>query len=246
MGRGTDCDLSIPDSSASRQHAYIEPRAGNFMLADMGSTNGTHVNDVRIDRRLLEAGDLIRIGSHILKFLSSDHIEAQYHETIYSMMITDGLTGANNKRFLLETLERELVRSFRHGRPVSLVMLDVDYFKEVNDKFGHLAGDAVLREISQRVRENVRKDEIFARYGGEEFTVLLPESNLEEATAFAERIRHLVADNPVNVDGTDISVTVSLGIAHVSGHADVSPEELLAEADRHLYEAKRNGRNRVC
>lgn len=216
------------------------------MLADMGSTNGTHVNDTRIDRRLLEGGDLIRIGSHILKFLSSDHIEAQYHETIYSMMITDGLTGANNKRYLLDSLEREMVRSYRHGRPVSLVMFDVDFFKTVNDSYGHLAGDAVLREISLRVRENVRKDEIFARYGGEEFMVLLPESTLEDARAFAERVRSLVADQPVNVDGTEIPVTISLGIAHVSGHSDLLPDDLIAEADRNLYEAKRQGRNRVC
>lgn len=246
IGRGSDCDLTIQDSSASRQHAAIEPRAGNFMLVDLASTNGTFVNDIRVERRLLEADDLIRIGSHILKFLSSDHIEVQYHETIYAMMISDGLTGAYNKRFLVESLDRELVRSHRHGRPVSLVMFDVDFFKTVNDTHGHLAGDAVLREISLRVHSNVRKDEIFARYGGEEFAVLLPETSLDEAFAFAERLRRTVADTPVSADGVDIPVTISLGIAHTPGDDELSPTALIADADRHLYEAKRAGRNRVC
>lgn len=245
IGRGSDCDMSIMDTSASRQHAYIEPRAGTFMIADMESTNGTYVNDIRVDKRLLEAGDLIRIGSHILKFLSSNHIEAQYHETIYSMMIADGLTGAYNKRYLFETLERELVRSFRHGRPLAMVMLDVDHFKDVNDTHGHLAGDAVLREVAGRVRENVRRDEVFARYGGEEFVVLLPEATADECRAFAERLRQVIGDKPVNVDEKSISVTISLGVAHTDGKEELLPDDLIAEADRNLYHAKRNGRNQV-
>ncbi|MFO0945276.1 MAG: GGDEF domain-containing protein [Planctomycetota bacterium] len=245
IGRGSDCDVTILDTSASRQHAYIEQRAGTFMIADMESTNGTFVNDMRVDKRLLEAGDLIRIGSHILKFLSSDHIEAQYHETIYSMMIADGLTGAYNKRYLMETLERELVRSFRHSRPLAMVMLDVDFFKSVNDTHGHLAGDAVLREIASRIRDNVRRDEVFARYGGEEFVVLLPEASVEECRAFAERLRQVVGDSPVLVDEKSISVTISLGIAHTDGKEELLPDDLIQEADRNLYSAKRNGRNQV-
>jgi diguanylate cyclase (GGDEF)-like protein len=188
---------------------------------------------------------LLRSGSHIFKFLSSDHIEAQYHETIYTMMITDGLTGIHNKRIFLETLDRELVRSNRHCRPLALVMFDLDHFKSVNDTHGHLAGDAVLREVSARIRASVRKDEIFARYGGEEFAVLLPESNAEEARAFAERLRLLVAETAVSVNENDIPVTISVGVAHNEGMIEPSPEAMIALADQFLYEAKRSGRNCV-
>lgn len=245
IGRGADCDLAVTDSAISRKHARIELRAGSYMISDLGSTNGTFVNDERVDKRLLANGDFLRIGSHIFKFLSGDHFEAQYHETIYTMMTTDGLTGVNNKRVFSETLDRELVRSQRRLRPLALVMFDIDHFKSINDSHGHLAGDAVLRDICARIRLNVRKDEIFARYGGEEFVVLLPEATLEEAQGFAERLRTLVGEVPVNVNSIDIPVTVSIGVAFTPGHPEVTPEALVAEADAKLYEAKRSGRNCV-
>lgn len=245
IGRGPDCDLDLVDSAVSRLHAFIEPRAGNFLLVDMGSTNGTFVNDELIEKRFLVAGDFVRIGSHIVKFLASDHIEAQYHETIYSMMITDGLTGIHNVRFFLETLDRELVRSQRHRRPLSLVMFDIDHFKLINDNHGHLAGDAVLRELCSRIRTTIRKDEVFARYGGEEFGVILPESSIEEAIGFAERLRCIVSEVPMPVQNLNIEVTISLGIAHTNGDRPITPKSLIWEADQKLYQAKRAGRNRV-
>ncbi|MGL4462964.1 MAG: diguanylate cyclase [Planctomycetia bacterium] len=246
LGRGPECDLDLVDSAVSRQHAVIEPSAGNFKISDLGSTNGTFINETKIDQRLLTPGDLIRIGSHIIKFLSSDHIEAQYHETIYSMMISDALTGVNNKRYFMEVLERELVRSARHKRPLSLVMFDVDHFKATNDTFGHLAGDAVLREMCHRIAVTIRKDELFARYGGEEFGVLLPEATLVEARIFAERIRRLVADTPLLIGSFTIPITISVGIAQTVGNREVTPVQLISEADRALYQAKKLGRNRVC
>lgn len=248
IGRGSDCQLVLLDTEVSRQHALIKPHVeGTYMIQDMGSTNGTFVNDLRVERhRLLDAGDLIKIGSSIIKFLSSDHIEAQYHETLYSMMISDGLTGAHNKRFFLEVIEREMVRSQRHRRPLSLAIFDIDHFKEVNDTYGHLVGDAVLRELSRRVKAVVRKDEVFARYGGEEFVVVLPEATLKEARGFAERIRKLVECTPMVADSdTPIPVTISIGIAQTSGERPMTPEDLICEADRKLYEAKRSGRNCV-
>lgn len=245
IGRGPECDLELADHAVSRQHAYIEPRAGAYMVADMKSTNGTFVNDLPIDRRLLVNGDLVRIGKHIVKFLSSDHIEAQYHETIYSIMVTDGLTGVNNKRSFEEALDRELVRSQRHHRPLSLIILDIDHFKAINDTRGHLAGDAVLRQMCQRIRPQIRRDEVFARYGGEEFVVLLPESSVEEARKFGERLRRLVADEPFSVDQLSIDVTISVGIAETTGESEITAKELIARADQKLYDAKRSGRNRV-
>src|SRR5690606_7130003 len=181
-------------------------------INDLGSTNGTFVNDEAIQERLLVAGDFVRIGAHIMKFLSSNHIESQYHEAIYGMMVSDGLTGASNRRYFLEALEKELARSRRHRRPLALAMIDLDHFKRINDSFGHLVGDNVLREFAQRVRHLVREDEVFARYGGEEFAVLLDEATAERAAQFGERVRERVAESPFLIGEQALTITVSIGI----------------------------------
>ena len=246
IGRGKACDVDLADTAVSRRHACLEPDGTEFVLLDMASTNGTFVNDERIHRHRLAAGDFVRIGSHILKYLASDSIEVQYFDTIYSMMIHDGLTGVHNKRYFVESLERELVRSNRHRRPLSLLMLDIDHFKQVNDTHGHLAGDEVLRELAHRLETTVRQDEVLARYGGEEFAVILPESDLDASCSLGERLRELVADAPVQVNDLSIAVTVSLGIATTNGDRQASIEEIVSAADAKLYEAKRSGRNRVA
>ena len=245
LGRDAECELFFSDRDISRRHASIESTHGMFMIRDLGSTNGTLVNDKKIQATQLVSGDLIRVGKTVLKFLRGDDVEKQYHETIYSMVINDGLTGVPNKRFLTEALQRELTRSQRHNRPLSLVVVDIDHFKSINDKYGHLAGDVVLRELCRRVSAAIRKDELFARYGGEEFVALLPESALEEAARFAERIRKLIASQPFDVDGGRLNVTISLGVAHTAGEAGVTEKELFDRADRKLYEAKGTGRNKV-
>jgi two-component system cell cycle response regulator len=245
IGRDRECDLQLEDTDVSRKHAIIDVIAGEYMIIDQGSTNGLMVNDKRIERSQLRSGDQVRLGKTILKFLRGDNVEMQYHETVYSMMINDGLTGIPNKRYLLEALQRELTRSQRHSRPLSLVVMDIDHFKKINDTFGHLAGDVVLRELAGRVRKTIRRDEVFARYGGEEFVALLPESSLEEAAEFAERIRMLAAKDPVLVEKERIAITVSLGVAHTAGEGNISADEFFKRADHKLYQAKADGRNRV-
>jgi diguanylate cyclase (GGDEF)-like protein len=245
IGREEGCDLVLQDSDVSRRHACVEFGDGQYSIRDLGSTNGTLVNGRKVSKAALASGDLVRVGKVILKFLRGGDVEKQYHETLYSMMIQDGLTGIPNKRFLQEALKRELTRSQRHRRPLSLAVFDIDHFKAVNDRFGHLSGDAVLRELASRVKAAIRGDEVFARYGGEEFVVLLPESGLEQAVQFAERVRMLVAAEPFEVEGARIPVSVSIGVAHTLGESGVSPEELVGRADRKLYEAKAAGRNRV-
>ena len=246
IGRGTECNLDIEDSAVSRRHAAIEKgNNGAFIIIDLGSTNGTYVNDVRITRHELKDGDMVRIGSHIMKFLSSANIEAQFHETIYSMMVSDGLTGIHNRRFFLESLERELARSQRHRRPLALVVFDIDHFKSINDTHGHLAGDAVLRELAHRIQSAIRKDEVFARYGGEEFVVILPEATRDKAMIFADRLRGIIADRSFDVNSISINVTISLGVSCIMGEPDVNASTLIARADQNLYSAKQAGRNRV-
>ena len=245
IGRDGRCNLALDDADVSREHCSIELRDGEYVLIDLHATNGTFLNDERINQKTIKSGDYIRVGKHIMKFLSSDHIEVRYHETVYSMMINDGLTGIHNRRFFADSLRRELVRSTRHGRPLSLLIFDIDFFKRVNDNYGHLAGDAVLRELCSRVKPTIREDEIFARYGGEEFAVILPEATVEHARLVGERIRKLVGEKPFEVHSLTVPITISVGVAATDGTRAVSVDELIGEADQKAFEAKRSGRNCV-
>jgi diguanylate cyclase (GGDEF)-like protein len=243
IGRVGDCDIQIDRDSVSRKHARIERSQTGWRVVDLGSTNGSYVNDRPVKDYELNDGDLLKIGNTIFKFLTGGNIESAYHEEIYRMTIVDGLTQAYNKRYLIENLERELVRCGRNKRPVSLVMFDIDHFKQINDQHGHLTGDHVLKELARRVRTRVRRDEIFARYGGEEFAVLLPEASQENAVQFAEQVRQLVETATIPFEGEEIKVTISLGVASVKDETPV--EQFIKMADDRLYKAKRAGRNRV-
>ncbi len=163
IGRTTECDIVVELDSVSRRHARIQREGHNIVVHDLGSTNGTYVNQIQIKTRVLCDGDQIKIGNAIFKFLSGGNVESGYHEAIYRMVIVDGLTEVHNKRYFMEFLERELHRSARYDHPLSLIMYDLDHFKNVNDTHGHLAGDHVLREISRRLHGRIRKEELLAR-----------------------------------------------------------------------------------
>jgi two-component system cell cycle response regulator len=246
VGRGADSQIVLEGDSVSRRHAHLERRAGAWYVVDDGSTNGTYVNEEQIAReQLLVNGDRIKIGPSILKFLSGADAEAKYHEEIYKMTIVDGLTQIHNKRALFEALEKELMRARRYERDLALLMFDIDFFKRINDQYGHLAGDHVLRELARIVQERIRREEVFARYGGEEFVILLPETPLPGAAALAESLRARVANHAFVFQGERIPVTVSIGTA-LLGENDKVAADLIQRADEKLYEAKRGGRNRVC
>jgi diguanylate cyclase (GGDEF)-like protein len=213
-------------------------------IKDNESTNGTYVNDHKVHETFLKDGDLVKIGRAIFKFLSGDNIESLYHEEIYRLSTVDGLTQIYNKRYFLENLERELSRARRYDRPLALVMFDIDHFKQCNDTFGHRAGDFILRELSDLVRERARKVDVVARYGGEEFALILPEIELKGAQSFAEKLRILVEATPFNFEGRKIPVTISVGVADLT--PDVATyDDLIKRADARLYKAKSSGRNRV-
>ncbi len=244
IGRSEDCTIVVSVPNVSRRHARVFVDGERWWIEDLGSTNGTQVNDVEIDGpRPLSNGDLVTTGGLVFKFIVGGNVEALYHEEIYRLTILDGLTGVHNKRFFLEFLEREVARALRHARPLTLVMLDLDHFKEINDTFGHLAGDAVLKRVAQAIGGRVRRDELLARYGGEEFAVVLPETDLEGALTFAEKVRSEVERSKFSFDGQDIRVTVSVGVSILRSGDD--SEALIAAADAELYRAKREGRNRV-
>lgn len=246
IGRDGRCDLTLADDSVSRRHARLEACGGRYMVVDLDSKNGTYINDVRIEQQVLVAGDRLRVGNQIFKFLCSHDLETHYHEAVYQRMTTDGLTGACNKRCLRETLDREVARAVRHARPLTLAMFDVDHFKRINDAHGHLAGDEVLQELCRRACTVLRQDELLARYGGEEFVILMSEATGEDGRAVAERLRQVVAGRSFITERCRVEVTISVGIAELQIDANDTATRLLARADEQLYAAKRGGRNRVC
>jgi diguanylate cyclase (GGDEF)-like protein len=242
-GRSAKCDIPIDQESVSRRHARITWNGTCYRVKDLGSTNGTYVNDAAITERDLSDGDQIKIGRTILKFMTGGNIESAYHEEIYRLMTFDGLTQVYNKRYFHEALEREVSRSRRYQRDLSLILFDIDHFKQKNDTFGHLAGDTVLRDLAGAVRSRIRREDLLARVGGEEFAVLLPEVSKEHAREAAEKIRRVVEATTFKFEGTVIPTTVSLGVAALEGEDTV--DSLYKRADEALYQAKQGGRNRV-
>ena len=245
LGRGAEAEIRINDHSVSRRHARIQPGADGYYAVDLQSTNGTFVNDVQVSMHRLKDGDYLRVGNCIYRFLAGGNVESEYHEEIYRLTIIDALTDIHNKRYLLEFLDRELSRSARYTRPLSLVMFDIDRFRVINEELGHLGGDFTLRELAARIKGNVRKEELFARYGGEEFAVVLPETNTEGAVSLSERLRNAVAAQAFRYEDRSYHVTISLGVATTSGDENMTVSALIRLADEKLYQAKREGRNRV-
>ena len=245
IGRLADVDIAIDADSVSRRHARILRSEEGWSVEDMNSTNGCYVNDVKVLARILKDGDILRFGEAIFKFLSGSNIESAYHEEIYRMTILDGLTGVHNKRFFMEFLEREMARAQRYRSPLALVLFDIDEFKKVNDTFGHLAGDTILKELCRRLKPRIRREDLIARYGGEEFACVLSGTASPGAAHFAESLRVMCEREPFQHEGQVIPVTISLGIAVRDGTDTLDVEAMIQQADEKLYLAKRAGRNRV-
>ncbi|EYF07407.1 GGDEF domain-containing protein [Chondromyces apiculatus] len=244
-GRSMQCDVPLDDDAVSRRHASVSWSGSGYVLRDLGSTNGTYVNDTAVKERVLRDGDQLKVGRTIFKFIQGGNIELSYHEEIYRLMTCDGLTQVHNKRSFDAALEREVSRASRYQRHLSLVVFDIDHFKRINDTRGHLAGDAVLRQFAALVSAHVRRDDVVARVGGEEFALLLPESPRESACGVAEKLRGLIARSPFRFEDSEIPVTSSFGVASISPETPLSALELYRQADERLYQAKREGRNRV-
>jgi len=170
----------------------------------------------------------------------------QRFSSVKNMAIYDTLTGLYNRRYFEERLRVEAQKSFSNNIPLSLIMVDIDHFKKVNDTFGHPEGDMILREIASLLKKSVRKKDTVARYGGEEFILILPEAGIEASSMIADRIRLLVESTLFDVGKAQLNLSVSLGISSFPIHRAGSDGELIKMADQALYEAKRGGRNRVC
>ncbi len=243
IGRDPTNVIVVEDVGVSRRHAVIERLGDRAVVRDLGSKNGTFVNDETVDEQILGDGDLVHVGHTTYKFLTGDNVEQSYYEEMYDVAVQDQLTELPNRRYFNEVLEREAARARRHERTLVLLLADIDHFKTINDTHGHLCGDMILREFASIVRKRVRTSEFFARFGGEEFAFVLPEASLDGARVFAEAIRRLVAEHTFLSGEQKVPVTVSIGGAQWSTGMK-STRELLALADERLYAAKRGGRNR--
>jgi len=245
IGRDPESTVVLKSDSVSRCHARIEPFEGGHRVVDNMSTNGTYRNQVQVSGgQPLVSGDYVQVGDAIFKYLSGDNIEMAYHEEIYRLTIEDSLTQIANKRALTDFLDKEFARARRYQRDVAVVMIDLDHFKRVNDTYGHLMGDFVLRDMAKLIGSRIRREELFARYGGEEFCVVLPEMEAPAGVKFAEAIRVLVEEHVFSFEGNIVRMTASFGVAGMTV-AMTRPEDLLLAADENLYRAKNEGRNRV-
>jgi two-component system, cell cycle response regulator len=248
LGRSEECDARIDDQSLSRVHAQIVRVVGNWMFADKGSTNGSMVNDQRVEHPIrLADGDRIRLGASTwLRFALVDEGEELALRSVYEATTRDALTGTSNRKHMEERLDAELAYAVRHNTALSLVLVDVDHFKRVNDSYGHLAGDAVLKNVAATLARGIRTEDALARYGGEEFVVIARGIGVGEAAILAERLRQLVASSKAIFADREISVTVSAGVASLACCGERRDKAtLLGLADTRLYRAKETGRNRV-
>ncbi len=248
IGRSHQNTIPILEEGVSRGHCMIHNLpGGEVMLEDLNSTNGTFVNGDPVTRRLLEDGDKIQIGStSILKFTYNDSIEENFQKQMFESALRDGLTQAYNKRYFTERFNSEYSYSLRHKFPLSLIIIDLDHFKQVNDTHGHLVGDAVLVELTKRMHAAIRSEDVFARYGGEEFAIIARGISHDHGLILGERLRRVVADRPFDFEGLSLPITASFGLCSIPYHKALTPLQMIEFADKALYEAKNSGRNRVC
>jgi diguanylate cyclase (GGDEF)-like protein len=243
IGRGSAAGLILDADSVSRKHARVERFGGGHKIVDMGSTNGTYVNGVRVKEQILKDGDRIGIGKALLKYIAGGNIEGAYHEEVQRLMRFDPLTNIFNKRHFDESLRLAVFTATGASKALSLIVFDLDHFKKVNDTYGHMAGDAVLCGATAAVQTILSPSEVFGRVGGEEFALLCADTELGGALERAEAVRRAVMREPYTFEDKRLPVTVSAGVAQLADEEEA--EGLFDRADAQLYAAKGAGRNCV-
>jgi two-component system, cell cycle response regulator len=247
VGRGAGCDLRLEDTALSRQHCRFHKTNGTFFVEDMESRNGTMVDGVRIRApQALEDGALVQLAAGtIIMFSHQEDLEVQAEQRLYSSAVLDPLTGLHNRRHLDARIKSEFAFASRHQTALSVLLIDIDHFKKVNDTYGHAGGDAALRTLAERLQRMVRTEDIVARYGGEEFAVVARGIEAPGALLLAERIRATVEKIRLTHDGTTITFTISVGVTTMTRERIFdSVASILKAADEGLYQAKAAGRNR--
>ncbi len=251
IGRAPENQLCLPEPEVSRRHARLDiaPDLETVELRDLGSTNGVFVNGRRVHAEpgplRLRAEDVLRVGGHAFKLKHMDALERRYHQDMVSRTTLDPLTGVGNRATVLHQLESQVDLARRHGRPLSVILADLDWFKQVNDTHGHRAGDRALESFGALLHLRLRGSDPVGRLGGDEFLIVLPETAAMMALQAAEGLRRALAEHPLRLeDGQDLKVTCSLGVAELK-EGDADGGALLARADAALYGAKAGGRDRA-
>ena len=247
LGRSWEAEGRVDDDSVSRFHAEISVEQGAFFINDLGSANGTFLDDERVTRAALRDGSLLRLGGRVtFRFSVMEEDEQRALSSLQDLGHCDPLTRVYNRRHLEQHLAAELAFAERHGSSISLILLDIDRFKEVNDRHGHLAGDLVLERVANLITGQIRVEDMLARYGGEEFIIVLRQTPVGGAEVLAERIRRAVAEAAIEIAPEQtLQVTLSAGCASLACASRAGAGQLLEIADRRLYLAKQQGRNRV-
>src|SRR5690554_623577 len=252
VGRSDESDIIISDKGVSRRHAcfYLRPnRMGDpdGFVEDLGSSNGVYVNGERIQgAHQLHQGDKITLGTEtILRFTYQDEVDQAFQKRLLDAAINDGLTGMRNRAYFDQKIRAEFDYAARYNATLSLIIFDIDYFKQVNDTYGHVAGDAVLAHLGACMLEAVREEDFLARYGGEEFAMICRELSAEQGFQAAERLRKIVDEEVFKYGDVEIELTVSAGVASYPELAAKTHREFIAAADEALYRAKSVGRNRT-
>jgi two-component system, cell cycle response regulator len=246
VGRHPTNQLRIDEDSISRFHARILRNGDEYSVEDMGSRNGTFVGGKRVTRAKLDHDSWLQFGPRVsFRFSMTDVREERLLRKLYESSTRDALTGAYNRLHFEERLRSEVAYAIRHRTQASLVLIDLDHFKRVNDTYGHPGGDAVLKRACEACTRALRTEDVFARFGGEEFAVVLRGIELKGATRLGDRLREAVANEVVDHEGKQIKITLSAGTASMACCGAPSAEELISIADRRLYLAKQQGRNRI-
>lgn len=245
-GRVRACEIYFNCSNISREHACFKvDEKGQTTLVDLNSTNGTLVNGKRISERVLRDGDRISMGNVILRYSLKDNLEFDLQQDLYHKATRDPLTGAFNKRYFMEVFQKEFSYHRRHDKPLSLVMIDLDDFKRLNDTYGHLNGDIVLKSLSSEVIACLREEDIFARFGGEEFVAIFRYTPRENAIAVASKLLEMIQGMLFTSKSLEFTVSATIGVATLEGSNFESVEQMLMQADQNLYIGKNQGKNQV-
>ncbi len=248
IGRDANIELPLRDNSISRNHCRVErdEKAGQFVLVDMGSTNGTTVNNHKVKIRYpLAAGDKIFLGSSVVRFNLSDEVDLEYQSKLSEMVYTDSLTGLGSRRHYDAIYEALCERANTEFLTISLMVMDMDGLKKVNDTYGHEAGGFCIQKVSEVIRTVLAQYGTVCRFGGDEFVGCFPNMDQKKAMELAEVVRKKVVQTNIVIEGKSQNITLSTGIATYPVDMP-DPEQLFRVADRALYLAKRLGRNQVC
>jgi diguanylate cyclase (GGDEF)-like protein len=250
VGRDPEADLWVTDPAVSRKHVRIvHDREHGVVLHDLGSRNGTFVDGKRVQRtRQLQPGARIQLGpTFLMRFTVGDAREEGFQRSLYESSVRDALTGVFNRRYFERRLASELSYAHRSNGSIAVLLIDVDHFKDLNDAYGHRAGDEILCGLARQLGRVVRAEDVLARWGGDEFIVLARNATAEAAHQLAERLRRAAGTAHIIANEVPLSPSISIGVVTL---AEIEPDEgaaeIIARADDRLYGAKLGGRDRVC